>query len=211
MRYLQAFDGAISAAGYNSVHELIPARVPSLFVPKSSSRTDDQEARARFLAERGLALVANDQDLAQVTTQVSRLLGDAGDSISKHLAEADVSGMSGGAGAVAQILLDGTPTGIRDTAMDEWRQPGWKGALKRAIGPRGVTYVQKVLGRAPPAPPRRIVGRAPDADVPHLLFGDDVTLIGRSPDQPVEHLLPGSSAGYHRHREALIEEFYDLA
>jgi UDP:flavonoid glycosyltransferase YjiC (YdhE family) len=210
MRYLRAFDGAISAAGYNSVHELIPAGVPSLFVPKSSSRTDDQEARARFLSERGLALMAADQDLGQVATQVGRLLDECGGKISKNLSGLDASEVSGGAGAVAQILLDGTPTGNRDIAMGEWRQPGWKGALKRAIGPRGVTSVQKVLGRSPPAPPRRTVSRDPNADMPHLLFDEDVTLVSRSQDQPVEHLLPGSSTGYRRDREALIEEFYDL-
>jgi hypothetical protein len=155
--------------------------------------------------------MAADQDLGQVATQVGRLLDECGGKISKNLSGLDASEVSGGAGAVAQILLDGTPTGNRDIAMGEWRQPGWKGALKRAIGPRGVTSVQKVLGRSPPAPPRRTVSRDPNADMPHLLFDEDVTLVGRAQDQPVEHLLPGSSTGYRRDREALIEEFYDLA
>ncbi len=54
-RRYRAFDLAISATGYNSFHELLRFRVPTLFVPNRSTALDDQRARARFAAEQGYA------------------------------------------------------------------------------------------------------------------------------------------------------------
>jgi Glycosyltransferase family 28 C-terminal domain len=56
-RYYAAFDGAVSAAGYNAFHELIRFGVPSVFVP-IERETDDQEARARHADETGVGLGA---------------------------------------------------------------------------------------------------------------------------------------------------------
>ncbi len=46
-RYLRAFDFTVSAAGYNTYHELIGFAVPSVFVP-SEKQADDQAARRRY-------------------------------------------------------------------------------------------------------------------------------------------------------------------
>jgi UDP:flavonoid glycosyltransferase YjiC (YdhE family) len=54
---LQAFDAVVCAAGYNSVHEVLPAAVPALLVANNRG-TDDQMGRARWCADQGLALVA---------------------------------------------------------------------------------------------------------------------------------------------------------
>lgn len=62
-RYLPAFDAAVSAAGYNAVHELLAARVPTLLVPSVHHVTDDQAARAQGVAARGAALLAEGGDL----------------------------------------------------------------------------------------------------------------------------------------------------
>lgn len=56
-RYYAAFDGAVSAAGYNAFHELVRFGVPSLFVPMERE-TDDQEARARHAEAAGVGLAA---------------------------------------------------------------------------------------------------------------------------------------------------------
>jgi len=56
-RYFAAFDASIAAAGYNVVHELVAMRVPTLFVP-IERQTDDQAARARAAAARGVGLAA---------------------------------------------------------------------------------------------------------------------------------------------------------
>ena len=210
VRYLSAFDAAISGAGYNSVHELIPARVPTLFVPKSASRTDNQVARASFLADRGLALTARDDDLDEVAIQVENLLGDAGVGLMERLEEMREDEVMGGADEVARVLTSSPPTGARETGEDDWRQPGIKGLLKRVIPPKGVVVVQRVLGKAPPRTPGGTVSLDPNDGVTHLLVSEDPLDVARSGHQPVEHMLAGASSSYRRARRNLISEFYDL-
>ncbi len=55
MLYLNAFDGAISAAGYNTVQELQCAQVPAILWP-FPRLLDDQSARVQALAQSGRAL-----------------------------------------------------------------------------------------------------------------------------------------------------------
>jgi UDP:flavonoid glycosyltransferase YjiC (YdhE family) len=212
MRYLTAFDAAISAAGYNSVHELIPAGVPSLFVPKSASQTDDQIARAAYLADHDLALVAMDHDLESVRNQVERLLGEDRTRLKAALAAEQHETMLGGARTVADLLTDSPPRGVRETGREEWRQPGFKGLMKRAIGPKGVDLVQRALGRVPKQLPRNPVSLQSDPPdgVAHLLVSQDVTDVILSDEQPVEHMLTNTSPAYMKTRLELIDEFYEV-
>ena len=69
---LHAFDAAICATGYNGVHELLPALVPTVFVSNIRG-TDDQEARAQWCHDMGFALRANQADLSDITTTVKKL------------------------------------------------------------------------------------------------------------------------------------------
>lgn len=55
-RYLNAFDLAISAAGYNSFHELLHHGVPCIFLPNDDQRVDDQRARAAFADREGAGI-----------------------------------------------------------------------------------------------------------------------------------------------------------
>jgi len=71
-RYLKAFDAAIGAAGYNSVHELLSARVPTLLVPSLNHATDDQRARAEGVAALGAALISR----GNLETETADLLSD---------------------------------------------------------------------------------------------------------------------------------------
>jgi UDP:flavonoid glycosyltransferase YjiC (YdhE family) len=54
-RYYAAFDGAVSAAGYNAFHELIRFGVPAVFVPMERE-TDDQAARASHAERSGVGV-----------------------------------------------------------------------------------------------------------------------------------------------------------
>ena len=212
IRHLPAFDAAISAAGYNAVHELIPAGVPSLFVPKSASQTDDQIARAIYLADHGLALTALDHDLASVRSQVERLLGEDRHHLKTALASQPRETMLGGARAVADILVTTPPRGVRETGKDEWRQPGFKGFVKRAIGPNGVELVQRALGRVAKQPRRNRVSLEPDPPegVAYLIVSQDLNDVARVSGQPVEHLLAGASPAYSKARRELIDEFFEV-
>ncbi len=69
---LRAFDASVCATGYNGVHELLPAQVPTVFVSNIRG-TDDQDARARWCHDFGFALRADQGDLADITTKVKLL------------------------------------------------------------------------------------------------------------------------------------------
>ena len=60
--YLQAFDFAVSACGYNSYHENISAALPTLFVPNTAPEMDLQETRADYAARCGWGLSAGPND-----------------------------------------------------------------------------------------------------------------------------------------------------
>jgi hypothetical protein len=209
VRYLTAFDAAISAAGYNSVHELIPARLPTLFIP-TAARTDDQTARAASLARRRLALWAAGDDIHEIGLRVDDLLGDARDELVERLDELSDDTLVGGAAAVADIITTDTPVGIRETGTDDWREPGFEGLIKRAISPRGVELVRRVLGRSQSYPPQHPVS-FDGVGASQLLMSDELESVHLAGIQPVEHMLAGASASYRGGRRDLIDEFYAMA
>lgn len=72
---LNAFDGAVSAAGYNGVHELLAAKIPTVLVPNIRG-TDDQVRRAKWCQENGFALFADQSDLNDIESQVRKIQDD---------------------------------------------------------------------------------------------------------------------------------------
>ena len=99
---LAAFDGAIAATGYNSVHELLPAQIPTVLISNIRG-TDDQDARAQWCHDHGYALRADHANLADITATVATL-GDA--AVRQRLQSkcAELSNTQGGS-EIAQILL----------------------------------------------------------------------------------------------------------
>lgn len=73
-RYLNAFDVAVSAAGYNAYHELLSHGLPTLFVPNEHPMMDDQLARAYHAELHGLGLMLRRRDCYRVEETVGRLL-----------------------------------------------------------------------------------------------------------------------------------------
>jgi hypothetical protein len=69
---LNAFDAAICAAGYNSVHEELAAKIPTLFVPNIRG-TDNQAARANWAADNKMALTVDQSDLDAITQNTAKL------------------------------------------------------------------------------------------------------------------------------------------
>lgn len=76
-RSLAAFDAAILAAGYNSFHEALAAGLPSVFVPNLATRTDDQDARARFAQDQGLGWRWDGADPAALDAVLAEMLDPA--------------------------------------------------------------------------------------------------------------------------------------
>jgi UDP-N-acetylglucosamine--N-acetylmuramyl-(pentapeptide) pyrophosphoryl-undecaprenol N-acetylglucosamine transferase len=72
-RFFNAFDLAISAAGYNTVHELLFFGVPAILIPMARV-TDDQEARARAAERAGAAMVVKSPE--ELAGALERVLDD---------------------------------------------------------------------------------------------------------------------------------------
>jgi len=101
LEWLPAFDAALSAAGYNSVHELLFAGVPSVFVPFERV-LDDQERRARALEAQGAGRA--------VTSLDPGVLGAALKSVMENrkavAAAASALVPANGAAAAARVLVE---------------------------------------------------------------------------------------------------------
>lgn len=75
--YFNAFDFAVSAAGYNSFHELLACRIPTIFVPRESDRdSEDQVARAMIAERAGAgAVLRGGGDRARFRAELEALIG----------------------------------------------------------------------------------------------------------------------------------------
>ena len=71
-KVLAAFDAGICATGYNGVHELLAAGLPTVFISNIRGM-DDQEARAKWCADFGYALRADQANLDDITSTVAKL------------------------------------------------------------------------------------------------------------------------------------------
>lgn len=99
-RCLRAFDLAVVAGGYNSVHESLRLGVPTVLVPNGHTRLDDQRRRTAHAARQGWAV-----DLPVVTREATRaaleqVMAD-GHQMVARAASADPGN---GAAAAAQLI-----------------------------------------------------------------------------------------------------------
>lgn len=115
-----AADLAVTAAGYNSFHEALYNRVPAIFVPQTGGFMDDQRARARAAAERGLAAMVEPDALMTLERLVSRHLDDGeAEAVRARLAAAELP--SPGAARAARLIeeiADGPDALELDPAAD---------------------------------------------------------------------------------------------
>lgn len=84
----QAANLCVSAAGYNSFHELLYARVPAIFIPQEAPYLDNQERRAIAAAERGLSVFVKENELFRLEREVGAFLdNDKGQTLRDELCE----------------------------------------------------------------------------------------------------------------------------
>ena len=178
-RHMAAFDAAVSAAGYNSVHELLGAGVPTLFVPSVNHVTDDQGARAHGVAARGAAMVATSDD-------------DVRHGIASLLTESRREELRG----VCAVLE--APGGGREAARRI-------ADLASVSAPTTLPVVRPRPSR-PVVDARTRTGG--DTGI-SLRFADEIAVKDVRARHPVEHLLPGGSTDYHLARERTAAWLYD--
>ena len=214
-QYLRAFDIAISSAGYNAVHELIPASVPSLFVANTSTRTDDQVARARELERIGVSFWAADNDPKALTRGVQSLLKDPNrETLKEHMSRLPAAtGASETAAAITEFVghfdrRKRTAAELLD-ARTQWAM--------EAIGDDRVSVVKRLLGRKPTLVherievrlTNRIVEPEPNEPTP-LAIVSAVSQAELRTEIPIEHVLSGASDAYQKRRTELLSGYYEV-
>jgi UDP:flavonoid glycosyltransferase YjiC (YdhE family) len=214
--YLAAFDAAVSAAGYNGVHELLLSGLPTLLVPNTATSTDDQVTRAAYVAEQGWALVAAEDDAAAVVAGVRELLGSDGAARRGDLTAATARlARPTGAGQTAALVGALAASGERRELPRDSYQPvrSASAVVRRAVGESAWEKARRLAGG-----PARQLGSGPlpvvetEGDVPagfrRLLVTRDLAEVSATADVVVEHVLAGGSDAYLRARRGIIASSY---
>ena len=204
---LHAFDASVCATGYNGVHELLPAHVPTVFVSNIRG-TDDQEARAQWCHDMGFALRANQADLGDITATVRKLQdAEVRARLSKKCAE--LPNPTGGA-EIAKILYElavsEEPT---QTSWIHFQQLRVQIHINRGlrhvvwIGLRRLALVYRFLH------PHLVVQKT---KVEPPIWGSQNTAKELQPlikgEQRFEHLITGASDAYIKRRKEIAETAY---
>ena len=103
-RYFNAFDGAISAVGYNSFHELIACSVPAIFIPNEHPTMDDQLMRAQFAERRGLGLCVRTRNPYRLPAAIDRILEP--DQRDRMISRCRALAFGNGAATAARLLQE---------------------------------------------------------------------------------------------------------
>lgn len=206
-RVLHAFDAGICAAGYNGVHELLPAQLPTVFVSNIRG-TDDQEARAKWCHDFGFALRADQADLADITAKVQMLQDPV---VRKGLSQkcAELPNTTGGQ-EIAEMLYQ--------LAITDESSPAKSITFKRLMVQdhfnRGLRHIAN-LGLRRLALIYRYFRPHPktqESDESLPIFGDQSTSVElhsliRSSTR-FEHLITGASDNYRKRREEIAFAAY---
>lgn len=206
-KVLHAFDAGICATGYNGVHELLPAQLPTVFVSNIRG-TDDQEARAKWCHDFGFALRADQADLADITAKVKMLQDPA---VRKRLSEkcAELPETTGGqeiAEVLYKLALAEKPTDPRTfTFIRLMAQDHLNRGLRHVanLGLRRVALVYRLL-----IPHKKLQ----EIDEEPPVFGDQSTSAELHPliksSTRFEHLITGASDNYRKRREEIAFAAY---
>ena len=206
-KVLHAFDAGICATGYNGVHELLPAQVPTVFVSNIRG-TDDQEARARWCNDFGFALRADQANLADITEKV-KMLQDP--DVRKRLSEkcAELPNTTGGQEIAAMLY---------ELAVEQKPQRPKSFTFARLMAQehinRGLRHVAN-LGLRRLALVYRFLHphiKVQEISLEPPIFGDHTTAAELHPliksATRYEHMIEGASPNYRKRREEIAFAAY---
>ena len=206
-KVLHAFDAAICATGYNGVHELLPAQVPTVFVSNIRG-TDDQEARAKWCNDFGFALRADQGDLADITEKVKMLQDPA---VRNRLTAkcAELPDTSGGAEIAAILYKLATDPKLTKASGVVFKRLMIQERINRGLrhvanlGLRRLALVYRFLHP-------HIVTQIVRVETP--IFGSQTIAAELHPlikgDIRFEHMIEGASEQYRKRREEIADTAY---
>jgi hypothetical protein len=205
---LNAFDAAICAAGYNSVHEELAARIPTLFIPNTRG-TDNQAARAAWAADNKVALTVDQSNLSQITLNASKLsdstlraeLSKNCESLPKVTGAVEVSNIfkdllikpTIDKGEMAQTLFK---LKIQDIFGRGWRGTVYAGLQMLTVLYRTIKPHKEVE-----------ISKAKEIKTYHGDEDDQLRSFIKS-GNPFEHLISGASAAYKDRRIEIASKAY---
>jgi UDP:flavonoid glycosyltransferase YjiC (YdhE family) len=192
-RYYAAFDGAVSAVGYNAFHEMVCFGVPALFVPMRRE-TDDQATRAGYAERVGVGLAVDGPGDERIEERLGELL-DAGRRVAMRERLAELRPRNGAAEAARWLveLSDSPPRGT--FAMHEMSNVPLDGGRRRRPSPGARSARARVFVRTLPKTLARLVTQTltlPRPSTIVLAFGADEAAIRdalRRAAEPPERIL----------------------
>ncbi len=206
-KVLHAFDAGICATGYNGVHELLPAQVPTVFVSNIRG-TDDQEARARWCNDFGFALRADQADLADITAKVKMLQDPAvRQRLSAKCAELpDTTGGQEIAAILLELATSAKPAKTKSITFFRLMAQDHVNRGLRHVANLGLRRLALVYRFLHPHIKVQEISLEPP------VFGEQATAAELHPliksSTRFEHLISGASASYRKRREEIAFAAY---
>jgi UDP:flavonoid glycosyltransferase YjiC (YdhE family) len=193
---LHGFDAAIAATGYNSVHELLPAQIPTVFISNIRG-TDDQDARALWCHENGYALRANHADLSSITATVMQLSDS--DVRSKLRSKCAEIGETNGAAEIAKFLFN---LAIKSSEHQEQ----FSRRIMRRVAVTTLRYATYIYRKIKPQEFSTQVSKEETLFSSNV--GTEFLRVAIKDNRRFEQLMAGSSISYEEKRRAIARSFH---
>ena len=205
---LNAFDAAICAAGYNSVHEELAASIPTLFIPNTRG-TDNQASRAAWTADNKMALTVDQSNLKQIEENAGKLaLQNVRDELAANCLKLP---QASGAAEVAQIFkellqkpgqnIEQKTSTIFKLKMNDLLGHGWRGMAYSVL--QGLTVVYRWI-----KPHQKVdVLHSASLNIIESETSDELRKLIKA-GNPFEHLIIDASPAYKNRRIEIASKAY---
>ena len=205
---LNAFDAAICAAGYNSVHEELAASIPTLFIPNTRG-TDNQASRAAWTADNKMALTVDQSNLKQIKENAGKLaLQSVRDELAANCLKLP---KASGAAEVAQIFkellqkpgqnIEQKTSTVVKLKMNDLLGHGWRGMAYSVL--QGLTVVYRWI-----KPHQKVdVLHSASLNIIESETSDELRKLINA-GNPFEHLIIDASPAYKNRRIEIASKAY---